>query len=273
MALAKQSNAIKPSSASSALKTFIAQKQNSSLQSTPGKDESKPVQSIEASITQQTVHPSSKPSSPIKSNNSLPFTTSPLRSHSAEHLSPQKQPQPHPLLTKSPSQLFRVSSSVESVSKPTRGEVTNENAIGEAPSAMHPIDQQPVQQPLSLSPHRKSPIRHAKSADSFLTLGTSDFSSSSIHNSPSANKTKRQVLEPEVLQLTGSPMKIDSAGVGNESVYLDAIETSSDDEIILNVKNLVKYFERKSPQTSPKYRESHQNLDSKYDVESVIIVN
>ena len=66
-------------------------------------------------------------------------------------------------------------------------------------------------------------------------------------------------------------MKIDS--VGNESVYLDAID-SSDDEIILNVKNIVKLFDSKSAQNSPKFREPLDVIpDSRYKtiIHNVII--
>lgn len=194
-----------PIAIASSLKSFIAQKQTSNRQSTPGQDENSANESKEDENSSKESSIEASPS--IKK---LSFTMSSLRSHSAEQMaSPIK------------SHLFPPSQLSESITS----QADNIDVIAR-------------------TPHRKSPIKHAKSADSFL---------SSTQNSPTCN-SKRQNLENETLQLSsGSPMKIDS--VGNDSVYLDAIE-SSDDEIILNVKNIVKLFNSKSCLDSPKYRET-----------------
>lgn len=253
-----------PNAPTSSLKSFIAQKQNSSRQSTPGQDGHDEKEKEKEKEKEISSSGSSRPSSPTKR---ALFSTSPLRSHSAEQIS-TLSPTKHRLFTKSPSQLFRSSSFeslVESKTEPEVKDTVMQDAesmpvhvpIASTASTQMPvtstvsiISQVPVHLPTNsntpMTPHRKSPIKHAKSADSFLSSG---------QNSPSFH-VKRQTLQPEAVLSTGSPMKIDS--VGNESVYMDAIEasSSSDDEIILNVKNIVKLFNSKSMQISPKYRET-----------------
>ena len=234
LALAKQTTAAtSKATPSSSLKSFLAQKQNtsSSLQSTPGRDDHADslVESKESSMT-------ASPASPTKLK--FPFPSSPLRSHSAEQLSPTKNQ-------------FMPSGLVHFSQDSVSSEAPEMNAQSSSHFVAH-SDQLPR------TPHRKSPIKHAKSADSFF----------SNQSSPSASKSKRPTLNTE---LTGSPMKIDS--VGNESVYLDAID-SSDDEIILNVKNIVKLFDSKSAQNSPKFREPLDVIpDSRYKtiIHNVII--
>lgn len=192
---------------------LLLAKQNPSKHATPP-PASVAKLSLKSVIQKATLKDSSLVASSIPTKSSLP--SSPIKSKSSDTL---------------PSANESLPSANETLSMETT-EQSIKNPLPSSPNKTTPLQPQ--------TPHRKSPLKHAKSADS-LQL-----------SSPTPSM-KHETSRPHLLQ--GSPMKLDHA----ESIYLDAISSSSaeeedsDSEVILNVKNAVKLF---GSNQKPEYRET-----------------